>query len=177
MGKRFCVESHANYLTHILKDLILYNIEILRVLRFKSSYAFLNRCQCGMKLFILFVGCWDWSPITFVQKYAYITYGNMYIGNNYGSHSVNLPYTYVPIFRQHVPAAQQPLHITHDTCFLGHPVEEKKAPHSRAAIYILSESNFMEETETVYQNPILKLFFAEYCCSVLPVYDNNPRNK
>ena len=50
MAKIFCVEFqryslkfHTKYLTHTLKDMILYNIEILRALRFKSSYAFLKR--------------------------------------------------------------------------------------------------------------------------------------
>ena len=44
MGKIFCVEFqryplkfHTKYLTHTLKDMILYNMEILRALRFKSS--------------------------------------------------------------------------------------------------------------------------------------------
>ena len=50
MGKIFCVEFqryplkfHTKYLTHTLKDTILYNIGILRALRFKSLYAFLKR--------------------------------------------------------------------------------------------------------------------------------------
>ena len=50
MGKIFCVEFQryplkfpTKYLTHTLKDMILYNIEILRALRFKSSCAFLKR--------------------------------------------------------------------------------------------------------------------------------------
>ena len=49
MGKIFCVEFqryplkfHTKYLTHTLKDIFLYNNEILRALRFKSSYAFLK---------------------------------------------------------------------------------------------------------------------------------------
>ena len=51
MGKLFCVEFqryplkfHTKYISHTLKDMFfLYNIEILRALRFKSSYAFLKR--------------------------------------------------------------------------------------------------------------------------------------
>ena len=50
MGKIFCVEFqrvplkfHTKYLTHTLKDKSLWNIEILRALRVKSSYAFLKR--------------------------------------------------------------------------------------------------------------------------------------
>ena len=55
MGKIFCVEFqryplkfHTKYLTHTLKDMILYSIGILRALRFKSSYAFLKRPR-GLK--------------------------------------------------------------------------------------------------------------------------------
>ena len=50
MGKIFCVKFqkyplkfHTKYLNHTLKDVILYNIEILRAIRFKSSYVFLKR--------------------------------------------------------------------------------------------------------------------------------------
>ena len=50
MGKIFCVEFqrvplkfHTKYLTHTLKDKSLWNIEILRALRVKSSYKFLKR--------------------------------------------------------------------------------------------------------------------------------------
>ena len=50
MIKIFCVEFqryplkfHTKYLICTLKDMILYNIEILRALRFKSSYTFLKR--------------------------------------------------------------------------------------------------------------------------------------
>ena len=49
-GKIFCVEFHGEplkfhtkYLTHALKDTILYSIEILRALGFKSSQVFLKR--------------------------------------------------------------------------------------------------------------------------------------
>ena len=57
MGKIFCVEFqryplqfHTKYLTHILKIRFLYNIEILRALRFKSSYSFL-KCPPGHRTF------------------------------------------------------------------------------------------------------------------------------
>ena len=57
MGKIFFVEFqryplkfHTKYLTHTLKDMILHNIEILRALRFKSSYAFLNPPMKRMKM-------------------------------------------------------------------------------------------------------------------------------
>ena len=47
MGKIFCVEFqrvpmkfHTKYLTHTLKDMILYNIEILRAVGFKTSSTF-----------------------------------------------------------------------------------------------------------------------------------------
>ena len=51
MGKIFCVEFqryplkfHTQYPTHTLKDMFfLYNTEISRALRFKSSYMFLKR--------------------------------------------------------------------------------------------------------------------------------------
>ena len=52
MGKIFCVEFqrvplkfHTKYLTHTLKDTFLWNVEILRALRVKSSYAFLKHPQ------------------------------------------------------------------------------------------------------------------------------------
>ena len=56
MSKIYCVEFqryplkfHTKYPTHTLKDMILYNFETLRALRFKSSNAFLKRppgCPC-----------------------------------------------------------------------------------------------------------------------------------
>ena len=52
MGKIFCVEFqryplqfHTKYLTRTLKIWFFYNSEILRALRFKSSYAFWNAPQ------------------------------------------------------------------------------------------------------------------------------------
>ena len=49
MGKMLCVEFqrvhlkfNAKYLTHTLKDATLYNVENLRALKFKSSWAFLK---------------------------------------------------------------------------------------------------------------------------------------
>ena len=41
--QRYPLKFHTKYLTHTLKDMVLYNIEILRTLGFKSSYAFLKR--------------------------------------------------------------------------------------------------------------------------------------
>ena len=50
MSKVFCVELqrwtlkfHTKYLRHTMKDMILYNIEIVRTLRLKSTYAFFKR--------------------------------------------------------------------------------------------------------------------------------------
>ena len=65
MGKIFWVEFqryplkfHTKYLTHTLKDVILYNIEILRAVRFKSSYAFWN-APCPMNTFLAScIRCW-----------------------------------------------------------------------------------------------------------------------
>ena len=57
MGEIFCVEFqsyplkfHTKYLTHTLKDMILYNIEILRAHRFKSSYVFLKNKPHGIAI-------------------------------------------------------------------------------------------------------------------------------
>ena len=41
--QRYPLKFHTKYLTHTLKNKSLWNIEILRALRVKSSYAFLKR--------------------------------------------------------------------------------------------------------------------------------------
>ena len=52
-----------------------------------------------------------------------------------------------------------------------------KALHSRAAVYILNDNNFTEETETVNQNHIPKFCIAvAYCLSMIttPGLNNTP---
>ena len=45
--QRYPLKFHTKYLTHTLKDMILYNIEILRAHRFKSLYPFFLSMPSG----------------------------------------------------------------------------------------------------------------------------------
>ena len=79
MGKIFCVEFqryhlkfHTNYLAHTLKDMFLYNIEILRALRFKSWYAILKRPWSPPKIVLDLL-----SQCTAIIHYNYVIMSTM----------------------------------------------------------------------------------------------------
>ena len=82
MRKILCVEFqtlplkfHTKYLTHTLKDTIQYNVQILRALRFKCSYAFLKQ-----PLILQCLVVWSINPKTtnfHLQKADYISLNDL----------------------------------------------------------------------------------------------------
>ena len=88
MGKIFCVEfqryplnSTQNILPIHWKIWFLYNIEILRVLRFKSLYEFLKRPPCHLltNADLRSIPPWGKTPDKFRSKYNFFSFKRMYL--------------------------------------------------------------------------------------------------
>ena len=59
------LKFHTKYLIHTLKDMILYNVEILRALRFKSSYSLLKRPPVWPKWHLIH---WGWGKMDAISQ-------------------------------------------------------------------------------------------------------------